>query len=105
MSIVERVHLLKPSRNSFISPTTVFIPPPCQLPFLPRTPETLKIGNLAKVILKSGRIAVGRIRYVGCVKEDTIQTNKEEDVYIGVQLPSEWGDSDGAYEGKRFFDW
>lgn len=71
---------------------------------MPRTPETLKIGNLAKIILKSGRIAVGRIRYVGYVKDST-QCNKEEDVYIGVQLPSEWGDSDGVYEGKRFFDW
>ncbi|XP_063702670.1 uncharacterized protein LOC134832536 [Culicoides brevitarsis] len=88
----------------------LFIPPPCQLPFLPRTPETLKIGNLAKVILRSGRIAVGRIRFVGCVRDEEEEgetrrkQNKEDDVFIGVQLPSEWGDSDGTYNEKRFFD-
>uniref|UniRef100_A0A336ML67 CSON002756 protein n=1 Tax=Culicoides sonorensis TaxID=179676 RepID=A0A336ML67_CULSO len=82
----------------------LFTPPACQVPFLPRTPETLKVGNLAKVILKSGRIAVGRIRFVGSLNEESAHCNKEDDTFIGIHLPSDWGDTDGTYDGKKFFD-
>ena len=83
---------------------TDFTPSSYQIPYLPRSPQALKIGNLAKVILQSGRIVVGRIHYVGLLN-DTDSNDKENDVFVGLQLPTGWGDTDGMYNNKRLFSW
>lgn len=70
------------------------------LPFLPKSPRCLKPNQLAKVIAKSGRIVVGRIRYVG-----PIASNADDETYIGLQLPHALGDCDGSMNGKQFFEW
>lgn len=68
------------------------------LPFLPKSPKCLKSGQLAKVIVKSGRIIVGKIRYIGPVGSD-------DETFVGLQLPHALGDCDGTFNGKRFFEW
>lgn len=72
------------------------------LPFLPKSPKCLKPGQLAKVIAKSGRVVVGRIRYVGPLAREG---ENSDETYIGLQLQNNLGDSDGTVEGRKFFDW
>ena len=72
-------------------------------PFLPKSPKCLKSGQLAKVILKSGKIVVGKIRYVGPVGGENVEVNEE--IYVGLRLESPLGDSDGSFNGRKFFDW
>lgn len=69
------------------------------LPFLPKSPKCLKPGQLAKVIVRSGRIIVGKIRYIGPVGSD------DDETFVGLQLPHALGDCDGTFNGKRFFEW
>lgn len=70
------------------------------LPFLPKSPKCLKPGQLAKVIAKSGRVVVGRIRYCGPVAEAD-----SDETYVGLQLPNALGDCDGSFGGRKFFEW
>jgi dynactin complex subunit len=63
---------------------------------LPKTPNCLKPGQLAKVIARGGRIVVGNIRYVGPIENET---------YVGLQLPQPLGDCGGSFNGKTFFEW
>jgi hypothetical protein len=77
-----------------------FIPLKTALPFLPKTPKCLKVGHLAKVIARNGRVVIGRVRYIG-----PLASSDEEDMFIGLQLPNNLGDCDGTIDGKRFFDW
>ncbi|XP_050090046.1 uncharacterized protein LOC126574108 isoform X2 [Anopheles aquasalis] len=80
-----------------------FIPSKHALPFLPKTAKCLKPGHLAKVISRSGRIVVGRVRYIGPLA--TAGTNADADEsYVGLQLPNNLGECDGTIDGKHFFD-
>lgn len=85
---------------SSFSHTLDFHPPKHSLPFLPKTPKCLKTGQLAKVIAKTGRVVVGRIRYCGPVAADDA-----DETYVGLQLPSALGDCDGSSGGRKFFEW
>lgn len=78
-----------------------FHPPKHALPFLPKTPKCLKTGQLAKVIAKTGRVVVGKIRYCGPVAD----SGDADETYVGLQLPSALGDCDGSFSGKKFFEW
>lgn len=77
-----------------------FHPPKHSLPFLPKSPKCLKPGQLAKVIAKTGKVVVGRIRYCGPVASADV-----DETYVGLQLPNALGDCDGSIGGKKFFDW
>ena len=77
-----------------------YIPSKTALPFLPKTAKCLKIGHLAKVISKNGRVVIGRVRYIG-----PLANNFEDETFIGLQLPNNLGDCDGTVEGRRFFNW
>lgn len=84
----------------FLNSFSDYHPSKQSLPFLPKSPKCLKPGQLAKVIAKTGRVVVGRIRYCGPVAEaDTDET------YVGLQLPNSLGDCDGSFGDKKFFDW
>lgn len=85
-----------------------YVPSKQNLPFLPKTPACLKIGHLAKVIARNGRVVVGQVRYVGpiCNAEYVAKLDGvAHDTFIGLELASSGGDSDGTIEGKRFFYW
>lgn len=79
------------------------------LPFLPKSPQCLKPGHLAKVIGKNGRCVIGRIRYIGPLASTGTGPNgnyqKDAETFIGLQLPNKIGDCDGSFENRRFFDW
>jgi dynactin complex subunit len=51
-----------------------------------------------KVITSEGRVMVGRVRYVGLV-------SGKAEPHVGVELPQDTGDSDGVFQGHRYFDW
>jgi len=71
------------------------------LPFLPKSPKCLMTGQQAKVIAKGGRIVVGKIRYIGHIASD----EEANEVYVGLQLPHAHGDSNGSFNGRKFFEW
>lgn len=79
---------------------TDFHPSKQSLPFLPKSPKCLKTGQLAKVIAKTGRVVVGRIRYCG-----PVASIDSDDIFVGLQLPNALGDCDGSLAGKKFFEW
>uniref|UniRef100_A0A1B0EVV8 Uncharacterized protein n=1 Tax=Lutzomyia longipalpis TaxID=7200 RepID=A0A1B0EVV8_LUTLO len=63
-----------------------FVPSKQSLPFLPRTPKCLKPGHLAKVIIKNGRVVIGRIRYVGPVASmETTGDPFEDNTFVGLE--------------------
>lgn len=71
------------------------------LPFLPKSPKCLKTGQQAKVIAKGGRIVVGKIRYIGHIAND----ENEDEIYVGLEMSHAQGDSDGSFNGRKFFEW
>lgn len=87
-------------------PHTEYSPSKQSLPFLPKTSKCLKLGHLAKVITKTGRVVIGRVRYIGPMASSVNSTTFDMDEhFVGLQLPSKIGDCDGTIEGRRFFEW
>ncbi|XP_046990726.1 uncharacterized protein LOC124595863 [Schistocerca americana] len=84
-------------RVSEPDPIREFRPPKSAHPFLPKIPRDLKLDYFVKVITNEGRVMVGRVRYVGSVPT-------KDEPYVGVELPQDAGNSDGSFEGRRFFD-
>jgi CAP-Gly domain len=76
-----------------------FRPSKQSLPFLPKSPKCLKLGQLAKVIFK-GRCLIGKIRYIG-----PVASIDSDDTFVGLHLSNALGDSDGSFDGKKFFEW
>lgn len=94
--------------NNFTPLITGYQPSKQSLPFLPKSANCLKIGHLAKVIARNGRVVVGQVRYVGpiCNAEYVAKLDGgSHDTFIGLELPASGGDTDGTVEGKRFFYW
>lgn len=85
-------------RSSFAD----YSPSKQSLPFLPKSPKCLKLGHLAKVITKSGRVVIGRVRYIGPLASAQFG---DDETFVGLQLPNSLGDCDGTIEGRKFFDW
>ncbi|XP_063244299.1 uncharacterized protein LOC134543304 isoform X1 [Bacillus rossius redtenbacheri] len=73
------------------------VPPRSARPFLPKIPRDLKLDYMVKVISAEGRVMMGRVRYVGGVPG-------RAEPHVGVELPRDSGDSDGSFQGRRFFD-
>lgn len=66
----------------------------------------MKTGYLAKVITKSGRLVIGRIRYIGPLVTGSLENNEEEcAIFVGLQLRANLGECDGSFEGRKIFDW
>lgn len=75
------------------------IPPQGWQPFLPRLPRDLRLDYWVKVITSEGRVRGGRVRYVGPLGG----TQKEH--FVGVQLSTPDGISDGTFSSRRYFQW
>lgn len=84
-------------RFSEPDPIRELAPPQSAQPFLPKVPRDLKLDYFVKVITAEGRVMVGRVRYVGNVPG-------RNEPHVGVELPKASGDSNGSFQGRRFFD-
>lgn len=92
-----------------------FSPSRQTLPFLPKSSKCLKVGHLAKVIAKNGRVVIGRVRYIGPLISTQSVTmggggnastaDADSETFVGLQLPSKIGECDGSFEGRRIFEW
>ena len=92
-------------RYSIFQSPAGYSPSKQTLPFLPKSPKCLKLGHLAKVIAKSGRVVIGRVRYVGPLASASAADSSDSETFVGLQLPSKTGDCAGSFEGRKFFDW
>uniref|UniRef100_A0A1B6CDQ1 CAP-Gly domain-containing protein n=1 Tax=Clastoptera arizonana TaxID=38151 RepID=A0A1B6CDQ1_9HEMI len=84
-------------RHSDPDPHRGFEPPRSAHPFLAKIPRDLKLDFWVKVITSEARVVVGKVKYVGPLPGC-------KDMQVGVQLPRADGNSDGTYQGRRFFD-
>ncbi|RZC32977.1 CAP GLY and/or SCP-1 domain containing protein [Asbolus verrucosus] len=83
-------------RASAPEPSGDNVPPQGWQPFLPRVPRDLKPDHWVKVITPEGRVRGGRVRYIGPVVS-------QSDQFVGVQLGSPDGHSDGTFNARRYF--
>ncbi|XP_022823206.1 uncharacterized protein LOC111354145 [Spodoptera litura] len=72
-------------------------------PYIPSEPRQLRLGHTVKVITPHGRIAVGRVRYVGLAGASTATSS----VVVGAELVHSAAPglprNDGLYRGRRYF--
>lgn len=67
--------------------------------FVPHSPLDLKIGHRVRIMLPSGRISTGTLRYLG-------NMHNSPDYHLGVELElADNGQHDGTFDGQRYFDW
>ncbi|XP_022916438.2 uncharacterized protein [Onthophagus taurus] len=84
-------------RASAPEPCRDNVPPQGWQPFLPRIPRDLHLDYWVKVITAEGRVRGGRVRYVGPLLN-------QSDMFIGVQLSTPDGQSDGTHNNRRYFN-
>ncbi|KAL7887266.1 hypothetical protein AOLI_G00049870 [Acnodon oligacanthus] len=66
--------------------------------FVPHSPMDLQTGHRVRVLLPSGRISTGTLRYLGHLQGSP-------DIHLGVELElAENGQQTGTYEGQFYFD-
>ncbi|CAB1333560.1 unnamed protein product [Coregonus sp. 'balchen'] len=66
--------------------------------FVPHSPLDLQTGHRVRVLLPSGRISTGTVRYLGHLEG-------EPDFHMGVELESpEHGQQDGTQSGQCYFE-
>uniref|UniRef100_A0A4W5PP26 Si:ch211-175f12.2 n=2 Tax=Salmoninae TaxID=504568 RepID=A0A4W5PP26_9TELE len=66
--------------------------------FVPHSPLDLQTGHRVRVLLPSGRISTGTVRYLGPLEG-------EPDFHMGVELESlEHGQQDGTHRGQCYFE-
>ncbi|KAK7598356.1 hypothetical protein V9T40_006591 [Parthenolecanium corni] len=75
-----------------------FSPPLSARPFIARSPNDLKTNYFVKVINKDGRVVGGRVQFVGSIPG-------KSEPYIGILLPPSMGETDGSFQGFRYFTW
>lgn len=67
--------------------------------FVPHSPMDLQIGHRVRILLPTGRISTGTLRYLG-------QPHGSSDFYLGVELEqAENVKQTGIHEGQCYFDW
>ncbi|XP_050535497.1 uncharacterized protein LOC126902363 [Daktulosphaira vitifoliae] len=66
-------------------------------PYLPKSIYDIQPNAYVKVITSFGRVVGARVRYIGCIAAMT-------EPYIGVQFDRKIGDSDGMYNGIKYFE-
>lgn len=93
----DEFRLRKSRRASAPEPAGDNVPPQNWQPFLPRNPRDLHLDHWVKVIVPEGRVRGGRVRYVGTLINQTEQ-------FVGVQLSTPDGHSDGTYKSRRYFN-
>ncbi|CAK6964362.1 uncharacterized protein LOC121906240 [Scomber scombrus] len=66
--------------------------------FVPHSPMDLQLGHRVRIMLPSGRISTGTIRFLGHLQG-------EPDLQLGVELQApDYGLHDGSYRGNRYFE-
>ncbi|XP_070299933.1 uncharacterized protein [Salvelinus sp. IW2-2015] len=89
---LKRANLPSPSGGSWrshIGPHRVFVP---------HSPLDLRTGHRVRVLLPSGRISTGTVRYLG-------HLDGEPDFQMGVELETlEHGQQDGTHRGQCYFE-
>lgn len=59
----------------------------------------LELGHRVRVMLQSGRISTGTIRFLGHLQG-------EAELHLGVELQTrDQGVQDGCYKGQSYFEW
>lgn len=67
--------------------------------FAPHSPMDLELGHRVRVMLSSGRISTGTIRFLGHLQG-------EAELHLGVELLTpDQGVQDGCYRGQSYFEW
>ncbi|XP_075980369.1 uncharacterized protein LOC142979381 [Anticarsia gemmatalis] len=73
------------------------------VPYIPAEPRHLRLGHTVKVITPHGRIALGRVRYVGLAGGSAASSS----VVVGAEFPCIQQPglprNDGMYRGRRYF--
>ncbi|CAL1610310.1 unnamed protein product [Knipowitschia caucasica] len=65
--------------------------------FVPHSPLDLTLGHRVRVVLPSGRISTGSVRFIGHLQG-------EEELHLGVELPSpDPALTDGSHRGQCYF--
>uniref|UniRef100_A0A3P9H8H2 Si:ch211-175f12.2 n=1 Tax=Oryzias latipes TaxID=8090 RepID=A0A3P9H8H2_ORYLA len=66
--------------------------------FLPHSPMDLQLGHRVRIMLPSGRISTGTVRFLGHLQG-------EADLHLGVELhASDAAQCDGCYKGQSYFE-
>lgn len=66
---------------------------------MPHSPMDLQIGHRVRVLLPTGRISTGTLRYLG-------RPHDSSDFHLGVELElAENVKQTGTYEEQCYFDW
>ncbi|KAJ7985243.1 hypothetical protein DPEC_G00350060 [Dallia pectoralis] len=67
--------------------------------FVPHSPLDLQVGHRVRILLPSGRIGTGAIRYLGFLEG-------VEEIHMGVELesPDHDGQPDGTHQGQCYFE-
>ncbi|XP_014286097.1 uncharacterized protein [Halyomorpha halys] len=73
-------------------------PPRCAQPYLVRVASDLHTGHWVKVIIGEGKTGTGLVRYVGPI------SGYGGEPWVGVQLANGLGNTDGTFNGARYFD-
>lgn len=73
-------------------------PPRCAQPYLVKVGSDLHTGHWVKLILTEGKTGTGLVRYVGPLPGSGGET------WVGVQLAPGLGNTDGTFNGARYFD-
>ncbi|KAG5271425.1 hypothetical protein AALO_G00179610 [Alosa alosa] len=67
--------------------------------FVPHSPMDLQVGHRVRVLLPSGRISTGTLRYLGPVDDGSL------DYHLGVELErADNGSQTGVHQGQHHFD-
>lgn len=67
--------------------------------FVPHSPMDLELGHRVRIMLPSGRISTGTIRFLGHLQG-------EAELHLGVELQSpEQGLQGGRHRGQSYFEW
>ncbi|XP_062255416.1 CAP-Gly domain-containing linker protein 2 isoform X4 [Platichthys flesus] len=66
--------------------------------FVPHSPMDLQLGHRVRVMLPSGRVSTGTVRYLGHLQG-------ESDLHLGVELQTpDHGLHDGSHRGHSYFE-
>ncbi|XP_067367463.1 centrosome-associated protein 350 [Channa argus] len=66
--------------------------------FVPHSPMDLKLGHRVRIMLPSGRISTGTVRFLGHLQG-------EADLHLGVELQTpDQGLHDGSHRGRSYFE-
>ncbi|KAJ2945475.1 hypothetical protein O0L34_g287 [Tuta absoluta] len=72
-------------------------------PYIPAEPKHLRLGHAVKVITPHGRVAVGRVRYVGLAGSSAANSS----VVVGAEFPLASNHclprNDGTHKSRRYF--